>query len=232
MPRRLVPDVADTTIADAYSTPLDEHPDRPWVGLCMVSSIDGSTVVDGDSAGLSSDNDSAVLHTLRTIADVIIIGAGTVSDEGYGPPQAAGQRIGVVTGSGSVDLTTELFTSGAGFVITTEDADLGNGSDQAERVDTIRAGSDGVDLRAAVARLSDVHPNPRFVQVEGGAHLNGAVLDGDLFDEINLTTSPMCVGGEGPRLTSGAGDHTHRFELAQMVIDDESFVFSRWRRKR
>ena len=95
---------------------------------------------------------------------------------------------------------------------------------------TFVAGTTHVDLQAAISRLHEVHPTPRFVQVEGGALLNGAALDADLFDEINLTTSPLCVGGAGPRLAAGASDLALRFELAQMVIDDQSFVFSRWKR--
>jgi riboflavin biosynthesis pyrimidine reductase len=226
MTRRVFPDSADMTIAQAYDAPLGAPPDRSWVGLCMVSSIDGSTVVDGRSTELSSANDVAVLLGLRRLADVIIVGAGTVRGEGYGPPDTPGQRIGVVTASGRVDTSLPLFTSGAGFLITTDDADV------AGDVDTIRTGTKRVNLRTAVDRFDEVHPSPHFVQVEGGALLNGAVLEADLFDEINLTTSPLCVGGAGPRLTTGATDLAHRFELAQMVIDDQSFVFSRWKRKR
>ena len=229
MTRRVFPDSADTTIAQAYGAPLDAPLHRPWVGLCMVSSIDGSTVVDGRSTELSSANDLAVLLGLRRLADVIIVGAGTVRGEGYGPPDTPGQRVGVVTASGRVDTSLPLFTSGAGFLLTTDDADIHAAPGA---VDVIRAGSGSVDLRAAVGRLDEIHPTPRFVQVEGGALLNGAVLDADLFDEINLTTSPLCVGGAGPRLTTGATDLARRFELAQMVIDEQSFVFSRWKRKR
>ncbi len=226
MTRRVFPDSADTTIPQAYDAPLGAPRDRSWVGLCMVSSIDGSTVVDGRSTELSSANDLTVLLSLRRLADVIIVGAGTVRGEGYGPPDTVGQRIGVVTASGRVDTSLPLFTSGAGFLITTNETDIAPG------VDVIRAGKEIVDLRSAVARLAEIHPAPHFVQVEGGALLNGAVLDADLFDEINLTTSPLCVGGAGPRLTAGADDLAQRFDLAQMVIDDQSFVFSRWKRRR
>lgn len=228
MIRRVFPDSADTTIAEAYATPLEAPTGRPWVGLCMVGSIDGSTVVDGRSTGLSSANDLALLLRLRRIADVIIVGAGTVRGEGYGPPDLPEQRIGVVTASGNVDTSLPLFTSGAGFLLTTDGAAIDDGGD----VDVIRAGTDHVDLRAAFGRLGEIHPHPRFVQVEGGAILNGTMLDADLFDEINLTTSPLCVGGDGPRLAAGAADLAQRFELAQMVVDDESFVFSRWKRDR
>ncbi len=226
--RRLHPEPSDdVTIENAYAAPLGSPADRSWVGLSMIASIDGSTVVDGDSGGLSSENDAAVLHRLRALADVIVVGAGTVRGEGYGPPSKQDQRIGVVTGSGTLDLATDLFRSGSGFVITTIDADF----EIPSGVDVVRAGAGTIDLRAAFARLPDVCPAPRFVQAEGGAALNGALLDADLIDEINVTTSPLTVGGDGPRLASGADDHAHRYELAQLLVDERSFVFARWRRR-
>jgi riboflavin biosynthesis pyrimidine reductase len=226
--RRLLPEpAADLAVADAYAGALGRRPDRPWVGLCMVASIDGSTVVGGNSAGLSSPTDTAVLWQLRTVADVILVGAGTVRDEGYGPPRKHGLRIGVVTRSGNVDLSSALFTSGAGFLITTEDATF----DTAE-VDVVRAGTGTVDFAIAVGRLSRLIPVCGVVQAEGGAILNAALLDADVIDEINLTTSPAAVGGTGPRLAAGAGNHQHRFDLAQLSIDEQSFLYARWLRRR
>jgi riboflavin biosynthesis pyrimidine reductase len=226
--RRLLPEPADDiTVADAYASPLGRRPDRPWVGLCMVASIDGSTVVGGNSAELSSPTDTAVLWQLRAIADVIVVGAGTVRDEGYGPPRKPGQRIGVITRSGDVDLSNALFTSGAGFLITTEDSTF----DTAE-IDVVRAGTGTVDFATTVGRLGHLIADCGVVQAEGGAILNGALLDADVIDEINVTTSPAAVGGSGPRLAAGAGDHQHRFDLAQLAIDDLSFVYARWLRRR
>jgi len=226
--RRLLPEpAADVTVDVAYSAPLGSHSDRPWVALCMVSSIDGSTAVDGVSAGLSSPTDTAVLWRLRHLADVILVGAGTVRDEGYGAPRKEGQRIGVVTRTGDVDLAGELFTSGAGLLITTEDAAF-----ESTGVDVIRAGVDSVDLGEAVRRLGQLVPTCSLVQAEGGARLNGALLDADVIDEINLTTSAAAVGGGGPRLASGAADHRHRFELRQLAIDEESLLYARWLRRR
>ena len=87
-------------------------------------------------------------------------------------------------------------------------------------------------LQAAIRQIPDLVTGATFVQAEGGPTLNGALADADLLDEINVNTSPVLVGGSGPRLTSGATDLSHRFELAQLVIDGESFVFSRWTRRR
>lgn len=216
----------EASIEEAYSGPLGRHGDRPWVALCMVASLDGSTVLDGASGGLSSDNDVEVLLQLRSVADVIVVGSGTASGEGYGPPKKQGQRIGVVTGSGRIDADSELFRSGAGFVITSEATEIADG------IDVIRAGRDSVDLREAIGRLGEVHDHPGVVQAEGGPGLNGSLLGGDLIDELNVTMSPLMIGGDGPRLTRDAADVSHRFDLVQLARDEQSFVFTRWIRRR
>jgi riboflavin biosynthesis pyrimidine reductase len=227
--RRLLPEPADdVTVDEAYSSPLRTRPDGPWVGLCMVASIDGSTAVDGTSAKLSSPTDSAVLNRLRQFADVIIVGAGTVRDEGYGAPRRAGQRIGVVSRSGRLDYASELFTSGAGFVISS----VAGANDVPAGIDVLRAGADNVDLAGVLGALAGLVGTADFVQVEGGSALNGAFFEADLIDEINLTTSPAAFGGPGPRLTSDSPAHAHRYDVAQLSIDDESFVYTRWLRRR
>lgn len=225
--QRLLPTPAlDVSIDEAYSGPLGSHAHRPWVGLCMVASIDGSTVVDGASAGLSSENDTGVLLRLRQVADVILVGAGTARDEGYGPASKPGQRIGLVTRSGSVDTSSEIFSSGSGFVITTTTATFDE-----RGVDVIRAGIDDVDLAAALSQIPELVPGAAFIQAEGGPSLNGALAEADLLDELNFTTSPAIVGGSGPRLVNGASDLAARYELVQLAADDQSFLFSRWRRR-
>jgi riboflavin biosynthesis pyrimidine reductase len=185
----------------------------------MVASLDGSTVVDGRSSGLSSAADGEVLHTLRDLADVILVGAGTVRAEGYGAPKRAGQRIGVVTRTGRVDVTTPLFTSGAGFLILPEDGPQVD-------AETVRAGHLTVDLCAALAQI-----DANFIQCEGGAHLNAALAEVDLIDELNLTVSPVLSGGDGPRLMNGAMPIAHRMRLVHLLEDDD-FLFTRYVRAR
>jgi riboflavin biosynthesis pyrimidine reductase len=185
----------------------------------MVASIDGSTVIDSNSRGLSSSADQAVLSTLRALADVLIVGAATVRIEGYKPPRKPGQRVGVVSRIGEVDASSALFTSGAGFLILPDDA-------PPTRLNSVRAGIGEVDLAGVLAQL-----DADFVQAEGGATLNGALAAADLIDELNLTLSPQLAGGDGPRVTGGATQLSHRMRLAH-VLEEDGFLFTRYVRAR
>jgi riboflavin biosynthesis pyrimidine reductase len=216
--RRLFDQPTDhVTVREAYGVERPRPIDRPWLGLCMVSSIDGSTVIDSNSRSLSSKADQEVLLTLRELADVLIVGAATVRIEGYGPPRKSGQRVGVVSRRGDVDATSRLFTSGAGFLILPDDA-------PPTSVESVRAGIGDVDLAGALAQL-----DADFVQAEGGALLNGALAAADLIDELNLTISPQIAGGDGPRVTGGAAQLSRRMRLAH-VLEDDGFLFTRYLR--
>ena len=218
--RRLFDHPTDhVTVRQAYDVERPRPAGRPWLGVCMVASIDGSTVVDSNSRGLSSKTDQQVLSTLRSLADVLIVGAATVRIEGYGPPRKPGQRVGVVSRGGNIDASSALFTSGAGFLILPDDA-------PPTRVDSVRAGRGDVDLAAALAQL-----DADFVQAEGGALLNGALAAADLVDELNLTISPMLAGGNGPRVTGGDAQLAHRMQLAH-VLEDGGYLFTRYLRAR
>lgn len=192
----------------------------------MVASLDGSVSIDGTSGGLGNRNDLDVLLTLRELSDMVLVGAGTASGEGYGPPTSPNKRIGVVTNSGRVDLRSDLFTSGSGFLIAPAAADIDE-----SRVEVLRAGENAVDLAEAVSRLHEVLPNVRYVQAEGGPRLNAALLSADLIDELDLSLSPRLVGGAGPRMITGAEEVDRRLELVHLLADDDGFVFSRWVRR-
>jgi riboflavin biosynthesis pyrimidine reductase len=218
--RRLFDHPTDhVTVREAYGVERPRPAERPWLGVCMVASIDGSTVVESNSRSLSSKTDQEVLLTLRDLADVLIVGAATVRIEGYGPPRKRGQRVGVVSRRGDVDASTPLFTSGAGFLILPEDA-------PPTTVDSVRAGTGEVDFAGALAQL-----DADFVQAEGGALLNGALSAADVIDELNLTISPQLAGGDGPRVTSGSVQVSRKMRLAH-VLEEDGFLFTRYLRVR
>src|SRR3954447_21386335 len=95
-----------------------------WTVANMVAGLDGSAAVDGRVAGLSNEADRALFQQLRADADVVLVGAGTVRAERYGPvtltdAQVAARRgpaleprppIAVVTRSVQLDWTAPLFS--------------------------------------------------------------------------------------------------------------------------
>lgn len=189
----------------------------------MITSLDGAIAVDGRSGGLGNDSDHAVFRILRGAADVILIGAKTAAAEHYGPTSRPGQRIGVVSARGSVDTGSELFTSGSGFLVLPED-----GPPTPAGIDVVRAGRGAVDLAAALRRLDTVVPDVAFVQVEGGAHLNGALLDAGCLDELDLSSAPALVGGASGRMVAGAAEALRSFRLVHVLVDDDGYLFTRW----
>jgi len=217
--RRLHPNPAEAvTIHECYDVPRQAHADMPWVMLCMVSGLDGSTTVGTTSRGLSSSTDQQLLLTLRSFADVILVGANTARLEGYGPPRGDDQRVAVVSRTGAFDFTLPLWQSGRAVLLMPEDSpDV--------PVPCVRAGRGDVDLGAALAGLS-----ARVVQAEGGPTLNGLLAANDLVDELNLTISPQVTGGNGPRAVTGAPELPRRMHLAH-VLEDEGFLFTRYVRR-
>ena len=49
-------------------------PDRPYLGLNMVSSLDGKATLDWRTKGLSTEVDRRLFHHLRTQADAVMVG--------------------------------------------------------------------------------------------------------------------------------------------------------------
>lgn len=209
-----------------YGSRRSALPDRPWLGVCMIASLDGSSAVGGRSGRLGNANDRAVLAALRRVADVLLVGAGSVAAEQYRSSSKPGQRIGVVTASGVVNVGTDLFTSGSGFLVMPED-----GPPAPDGVDVVRAGHGTVDLGVALGRLAEVVDPPTFVQAEGGARLNAALLDAGCVDELNLSIAPVLAGGEGSRLIVGATEALRRYEPVHVVADGDGYLFTRWVRR-
>ena len=69
-------------------------PGRPWVMANMVAGLDGSTAVAGRVRDLSGPADRALFVHLRSVADVVLVGAGTVRAEGYGPVELTARARG------------------------------------------------------------------------------------------------------------------------------------------
>src|SRR2546423_15318466 len=74
----------------------------------MISSVDGAAAVEGRSGGLGGPADRKVFAALRSLADVVLVAAGTVRAENYGPGKVP---IAVVSGSLRLDWDAPFFTA-------------------------------------------------------------------------------------------------------------------------
>jgi len=222
----------------AYPTPM---PASGWVRGNMVSTLDGAvTGADGRSGSIGSAADRAVFGVLRGLADVVLVGAGTVRAEGYHVPaakpmfaerraaagQAAAPVLAVVTRSGNVSAGEDLFARGAAtLLVTCSAADVAGLRVRhgAERV--VVAGEDDVDPAVAVAQLAA--RGLGRVLLEGGPHLLGRTIVADRLDELCLTTCPLLVAGQAPRIAVADSGSRLRLRMAHLVEAD-GVLLGRW----
>ena len=188
--------------------------DRPWVRANMVSSADGAATVAGRSSGLSSEGDRQVFSILRSLADVIMVGAGTARAEKYRPmtpdeawPELRTGRppttpIAVLTRRLDLDLDGPLLTqspdSARTIVLTTAAAPDTAQAAVTKHADLVVTGAEMIDPAAAVAALAG--RGHRRILLEGGPHLLGQVATAGLLDELCLTVSPLLAGGQAGRI--------------------------------
>jgi riboflavin biosynthesis pyrimidine reductase len=225
--------------------------DRPWVRANMVSSADGAATVAGRSAGLSSEGDRQVFSILRSLADVIMVGAGTARAEKYRPmtpgeawPELRTGRppttpIAVLSRRLDLDLDSPLLTqspdSARTIVLTTAAAPEEAQAAVVKHADLVVTGTEIIDPAAAVAALAD--RGHRRILLEGGPHLLGQVAAAGLLDELCLTVSPLLAGGQAGRIVgSGAmgGDDIPPGQAGlrlEHVIADDGFLLCRYVRQ-
>ena len=192
---------------------------RPYIGLNMVSSIDGRSTIGESPKGLGSPTDRNLMQRLRAEADALLHGASTVRMDRFAPKVDAYQveerrRAGfadnpagiVVTGSG------EGLESSFYFRDATEEWPryVFAGSESARKlerpgvsvvVDT--AGGRGVNVPSMMKHLHDF--GLRVVMCEGGPTLNAELFAAHAVDELFITVGSLLVGGTNP-LTMIHGD--------------------------
>ncbi|MEA3018923.1 MAG: hypothetical protein QOI47_447 [Actinomycetota bacterium] len=203
------------------------RPTRPWVLANMVTGIDGSVAIDGRTKQMSSEVDRALFHHLRTLADVILVGATTVRDERYGPHRptdgSAPKPIAVVSGSLRLDRESPFFTDAVArpIVVTSARSDPATRARLAEIADVRVIGDARVDVGAAVRELGGV------ILCEGGPSLLAELLLADLLDEMCLTIAPIVGGDPGRIVGDSVTGHPMRFALGS-VVEGDGDVFLRY----
>ncbi|MFF1323058.1 pyrimidine reductase family protein [Streptomyces chartreusis] len=237
--------LAELGLAYAYPAPGPGEP-QPWLRANMVSTLDGAAQHDGRSQPISTATDMRIFGTLRALADVVIVGAETVRQEGYRPARAraefAGARdaagqgpapaIAVISASLDLDFALPLFTSpSVPTLILTGAAAAPDRMAAAEKAGArvvIAGDGVGVDPVRVVRALAELG-HTRLL-TEGGPRLLGQLVASGVLDELCLTISPMLTAGDAQRIAGGPSVAVpKRFELVSL-LEEEGFLFSRYRR--
>jgi riboflavin biosynthesis pyrimidine reductase len=230
----------DTDLAALYA-----YPPGPWLRANMVSSVDGAAHLGGVTKGLSSDADRHLFALLRTLADVIMVGAATVRTERYAPvrqhelwPDLRPGRtptppIAVITARLDLDPSSRLIASAPPsartIVITTARAPADRRAALDGSAEVIVAGQETVDLKAAVAALAE--RGHRRILAEGGPRLLAQIAAAGLLDELCLTIGPVLAGAGADRILAGAMSASSQPLTLAHVLEDDGFLFCRYTRK-
>ncbi|MFY9886807.1 MAG: dihydrofolate reductase family protein, partial [Streptosporangiaceae bacterium] len=83
------------TLADLYGNGSSSPPASRHLRANMVASADGAASLAGRSGGLSGAGDRMVFTVLRSLSDLVLVGAGTARAERYRPAQSAGLWTGL-----------------------------------------------------------------------------------------------------------------------------------------
>jgi riboflavin biosynthesis pyrimidine reductase len=224
--RQLLPTPVDPVDTMAVYGDLPAVPGRPAVRLNMIASVDGATTLAGVSGGLGGPADHALFAVLRSLADVVLVAAGTVRAERYGPSSTP---IAVVSRSLRLDWQAPFFTAPLArpILVTAAQAPRDQLARAAEVADVVVAGDRDVDLAVALAALSE--RGWRAVLAEGGPNLNGQLARAGLLDELCLTLSPRLAGGDAKRILAGPSLPAATGLRLCSLCEQDGFLFLRYR---
>ncbi|MET0865109.1 MAG: pyrimidine reductase family protein [Nakamurella sp.] len=228
----------DDALAQLYAWP-DSTADRPTVRANMIASLDGGSTVAGRSAGLGNAADTELFAVLRDLADVILVGSGTVRTERYGGIRLDAERrarrvrwglpdtpppIAVVTARG-LDPDLPIFTDTVvpPIIITTRNAAV----TVPPGVRALICGIDRVNFSAAIDALAG--DGYRRIHCEGGPELLGQLIAQGLVDECCLTIAPLMLGSNATSLLPIDLPDPSRWELADARLGGHH-LFTRYRR--
>ena len=231
-------EVAD--VLDPYRRPRRARPERPcWVVANMVGGLDGCAAIGGRVGSLSEGADVELFGALRSLADVVLVGAETVRRERYGPVRLSAEHqderratgrtplppIAVVSRSLNLDWDSPLFASVDGprpIVVTCGSADTEARRCAEAHAEVVVAGEATVDLASALATLRGL--GHEVVLCEGGPTLLGELASFGLLDELCLSVAPRMGGDPLPLAVTPAGGAPTHLRLRHVARDGDTLL--------
>jgi riboflavin biosynthesis pyrimidine reductase len=179
---------------------------RPYLFMNFVSTVDGRATEGGNTRALGSEPDLQMLLGLRTIADAVLVGPGTIRVEGYARLIGAAERrerrvaaglaadppLVIFARSFEVPWEASVFDAAEQPVIVYTAVE-GRPPDVAAPVEVVT-----LEPYSSAAALADLRARGvRALLSEGGPTLFRGLLDEGLVDELFLTLVPALTAGAG-----------------------------------
>jgi len=239
--RRLLPwppadDLSEDDLLAAYSVP----PGQDHVRVNFVTSLDGAATIDGRSASLGGPGDQRIFGLLRTLADVVLVGAGTVRTEGYAGDLVDDHQRDIRTSLGlapiprkaivshalNLDTQAPVFSGPRPIVITHHGVDQKKKAEIAAVADLMACGDASVDLEQAIQLLA--RNGLHKVLCEGGPSLFGALIEKSVADELCLTLTPLLAGDREHHLMQTREQVLAALQL-EHILEEDGALFLRYR---
>ncbi len=187
-----------------------------------------------------------IFGKLRMLSEVVLVGAGTVRIEGYNPLRLGAARRAWRVEHGLAENPTLALVSSrldldpaAPFlaeaperpIVFTHPASPVEAREALSEVaDVIVCGHAGVDLHDVVKTL--VERGLPQILTEGGPHLQGALTEADLIDEMCLSLAPILAGPGSGRITAGpTATQSRGYVLRSALAGDDGYLFFRYLRE-
>lgn len=211
---------------------------RPYVFINIVCTLDGRTALEGKASGLGSPADRRVMRTLRSRADAVMIGGGTLRAEklslGLDAEDPRPRPLAVIlTNTGNIPLGRNLVSDERQrvLVLLSDAADRDTEGRIGDLADVRRvatnSNSGDIDLARALETLKSEYGIDHLL-VEGGPTLNNALISSDLADELFLTLAPILLGestkATPPIARSTSGEPRNLRLLSAYSDTDELFL--------
>lgn len=221
---------------------------KPHVFLNMAMSLDGKiSTRDGTGPRFTGSADKVRLREIRTRADAILVGAGTIiaddptfTEDGIYKDERVKRGLSpqpikvVVSGTGRVPESALIFQpNGAPALVFTAKRIPENRLRILEKAaDAVHlVGDEEVDFLQIVEILARRY-GVKNLLIEGGGQVNFAMFRAQLIDEVYLTLSPRLIGGRDvPTPVGGEGfnfvDLIDLELLDHRVVNSEIFLHYR-----
>jgi len=200
---------------DLYKYTMSKYM-RPYVIINSAMSIDGKIASVSMDSRLSSMQDIARVHRLRSMVDAVMVGINTVKIDDpmlnvryvKGKKRRDPLRVIVDSNATIADINCKIMDTCntiPTLIAVSERASK-------DRINTIISkgakviiiGKDMVDLKGLLHELASM--NIRSILVEGGGEVNWSLIKEGLLDELIVTVAPVILGGRDAKtLVEGEG---------------------------